>query len=331
VTRVGRATLWILGAFLVVTLLGVLLALSRLEEHAKRSCLDQGIAPEPQAGFVRQVVAGADARRIVYDDGTEVRVPLEPRRIVSSLPGITELICHLGGRERLVAVSPWCDHPPSVAGIRKVKVQPFDAEGILAAEPDLVVVDRRLHRQDLERIRLRCPAVLLLDTSRSLPHLAVSAQLLAAVLETPEAKRRADAFQDRLYGSAARIRAAAPETPPRVLVVAQWDPLYVLGRGSLIDDLLRVCGCVNVACDLEGDASGTFDEELVLARRPDWILTPREPMPDRIAQRWRNVPAVKQGRLTDGAADDLVRAGPRILDGLERLARVLRGAAGDAR
>ena len=48
-------------------------------------------------------------------------------------------------------------------------------------------------------------------------------------------------------------------------------PLYVLGPGSLLDDMMRECGGVNVACDL-GRASGPFAEELVLARRPDWIL-----------------------------------------------------------
>lgn len=329
-SRVGRATLWTLGGFLLVLVFAILLALRSLEGQLTPRCLD-GVAPAPRAEFVRSVTVGANARRVTYDDGSECSVPLEPQRIVSSLPGITELICYLGAEERLVAVSPWCDHPASVKALRRVKVQPFDAEGILAVEPDLVIVDRRLHRQDLDRIRLRCPAVLLLETSRSLEHLAVSTKLLAAVLGTPDAQARADAFKRRLDDLVAHVHRAAPAEPPRVLVVAQWEPLYVLGRGSLIDDLLRTCGCVNVACDLEGDASGTFTEELVLARRPDWILTPREPLPVRLAKRWRNLPAVMHGHLADGSADDLVRAGPRILDGLERLARVLQGAREGAR
>jgi ABC-type Fe3+-hydroxamate transport system substrate-binding protein len=65
----------------------------------------------------------------------------------------------------------------------------------------------------------------------------------------------------------------------------------------------------------------------VLARRPDWILTPRKPMPERLRERWRNVPAVKRGQFVEASADDLVRAGPRLLDGLARLADTLLGAA----
>jgi ABC-type Fe3+-hydroxamate transport system substrate-binding protein len=270
--------------------------------------------------------AAGERLEVEYDDGTRTVVPRAPGRIVSALPGITEMLVHLGALDRLVAVSSFCDHPAELRArdLPRVQVQPFGAEGVLAVRPDLLVVDRRLVRRDLQTIRRRVPAVLLLESSRSLRDLAASFDLLAQVLGTPEARERSSAWRVRLDALLARLADAAPPTPPRVLVVGQWDPLYVMARGSLLDDLLRACGCVNVACDLPGDASGTFSEELVLQRRPDWILVPREPLPERLARRWAGVPAVARGRLADGAADDLVRGGPRILDALGRLAAVLR-------
>jgi cobalamin transport system substrate-binding protein len=249
-----------------------------------------------------------------------------PQRIVSSLPGITEMVAYLGAADRLVAVSPYCDYPPEVTALPRVQVHPFDPEAVLAAHADLVIVDARLHRRDLAVIRQRVPDVLVLDTSRSLEGVAVSMEQIAEALQSDDARRRTHAWRVRMETATKRID---PGTGPGVpvLVVGQWDPLYVLGKGSLIDDLVRLCGGLNVAWDLEGDASGTFSEELVLERRPRVVLTPRTPMPERIRQRWKDVPAVKLGRIVDGSADDLVRAGPRILAGLARLAGILREAA----
>lgn len=248
-----------------------------------------------------------------------------PQRIVSTLPGITEMVCYLGACDRLVAVSPYCDYPPEVATLPRIKVHPFDVEAVLRLQPDLVIVDERLHRQDLAIIRKRVPDLLVLDTSRSLQSVSASMDRVADALGDQEAKHLAERrFKVNMLQTSLEVVSRQGSHAPRVLIVGQWDPLYAMGKGSLLDDLVRKCGGTNIAWDLEGDASNTFSEELVLERRPDWILTPRTPMPDRIRDRWKDVPAVKHGRIIDGSGDDLVRAGPRILDGLRRLSKRLR-------
>ena len=117
-----------------------------------------------------------------YPDGQDLDVRLGPQRIVSTLPGITEIVAHLGALDRLVGRSPHCDTPRTVLALPAVSVQPLSAEELLALEPDLVLLDRRLHRADLEQVLRRVDHVLLLDTSRSLDDLAASFTLLAEVL-----------------------------------------------------------------------------------------------------------------------------------------------------
>jgi ABC-type Fe3+-hydroxamate transport system substrate-binding protein len=118
--------------------------------------------------------------------------------------------------------------------------------------------------------------------------------------------------------------AAAPLASRKVLLLGQSEPLIALGPGSLLDALIRACGAENVAADL-GRASAPFPMELVRVRAPDWILLTGEPFPDSLRRAWADVPAVREGRIADARADDLVRAGPRTPDALERLGRVLRG------
>ena len=325
-TRGGRMALILTAGVLVLIAAGILMMLKLVEQRVEPACLDH-VAEAPRAGiFANTEFVGENRELVTYTDGSQTLIPRVRTRIVSALPGITEMVAFVNAGRRLVAVTEHCDYPPGVVeDLTRVSVLPFDPEGILAVAPDLLLVDLRLHRRDLDVICSRVPGVLMLDTSRSLAHLSESLAMLAMLIGDDVGRERLLYWNNHKDALLASIQKRHTETPQRVLVVAQWDPLYVLGRGALIDDLLRICGCVNVACDLESDASGTFPEELVFARRPDWILTPQKPMPERLRERWKNIPAVKQGQMTDGSADDLVRAGPRILDGLERLADTLLG------
>jgi len=303
---------------LVLPCLALLLAACGPE--APPPCLDR-VGQAPDGAYVRSAEVDGDRRRVVYADGRVVRVPLDPRRIVSTLPGLTEIVASLGALDRLVAITEHCDRPRETEGIRRISVMPFDLETLADVEADLVLVDPILNTDAVPA--KGGPAFLALE-SRTLAHLLTTVELLAAVLGTEEARLGALRFEAGL--NLARI-AAAPEpdaVPPRVLLLAESDPLYVLGPGSLLDDMLRQCGAVNVACDL-GRASGPFAEELVLARRPDWILA-LDGRPDAaLLARWASVPAVAEGRVASGAADDLLRAAPRIPAALVRLADVLHG------
>ena len=261
------------------------------------------------------VIHTVDERRIV--------VPSDPQRIVSTLPGITEAVLMLDGGGRLVGVSPHDDDVPELAGIERVSVMPIAWEALQALEPDLLLVDETLVGAEIERLRQRFPAVLPLR-SRSLADLKTSVELLAQVIGTPRALRKARRFGARLEKAVGEAVAAPGATPMRVLLLAQPDPVYALGPGSLMDDMLRTCGVVNIACDL-GRASGPFASELVKTRRPDWILVTGGRVEDVPIAQWSDVPAVLQGRVLRADSDDLVRAGPRIPAALERLADVLHG------
>lgn len=327
-SRVGRTTLLVVAGMLVVFVFATYAMLSTLDRQFRPECLDV-VADAPRAKFAHIAEeAGEDGiATIRYDLFPTLPVTMRPQRIVSTLPGITEMVAHLGAADRLVGVSPWCDMPAGAVNPARITVQPFDPEAMLAAKPDLVIIDRRLHRRDLAVIRKRAPYVLMLETSRSLPELVHSMKLLADVLGGAQAQAAAAAFRTRYEGLLAGIDPVWEDGPPRVLVLGGWDPLYAMGRGSLLDDLLRICGCSNVACDLRTDASGPFSEELILARRPAWILvTSPEPMPARLQARWKNLPAVRDGQVAPAWADDVVRGGPRILDALERLHAVLRAS-----
>jgi iron complex transport system substrate-binding protein len=300
----------------------LLLALAACGERAGSACIER-VAAAPDGAWARSVDRTEAGTRVVLLDGTAVDLPAHPQRIVSTLPSLTELVAHLAGPGALVGVSPWCDWPPEVRALPKVAVLPVDVETLKGLAPDLVLCDGTFHASSLPLLRRHFPNALPVE-SRSLPHLLATVDALAHVLGTADARARAAALRTDLE-AAVRDAATATRTPPvRVLLVGQPDPLHVLGPGSLLDDLLRVCGCANLACDL-GRASGPFSVEVVLARQPDWILTTGDPLTADLRRRWGGLPAVASGRVASANADDLLRAGPRTPAALRRLASVLRG------
>ena len=96
-------------------------------------------AARPDGAWVRTLAVEGEHTRVTLGDGTELILPAHPRRIVSTLPGLTELVAYLGGVELLVGVSPWCNFPPEVAALPKVAVMPVNVEALKALTPDLIV------------------------------------------------------------------------------------------------------------------------------------------------------------------------------------------------
>ena len=97
----------------------------------------------------------------------------------------------------------------------------------------------------------------------------------------------------------------------------------------LISDVIRVCGGRNVFSDLPA-LTPQVTREAVLAVDPDVMVAGSEAgmssQPLAIWRDWPELRAVQAGRLYLIPRDLLVRHTPRILDGTERLCRLLEAA-----
>jgi iron complex transport system substrate-binding protein len=69
-----------------------------------------------------------------------IYVEKEPKRIISLTPSITELLFAFTDTSKIIAVSNHCNAPIYVEGKKRVSSYPVDIEGIVALQPDLVVV-----------------------------------------------------------------------------------------------------------------------------------------------------------------------------------------------
>ena len=100
-----------------------------------------GTATEPvsDTGFT---VTDSRGKTISFD-----RVP---ERIVSIAPSNTEILFAVGGGDRVVGVTDWCNYPEEATTREKVggfSAKTLSIETVISLEPDVVVGDRSMHEE----------------------------------------------------------------------------------------------------------------------------------------------------------------------------------------
>lgn len=271
--------------------------------------------------------ASSPASHVVTDEtGRRVTIPDNPQRIISLSPSITETIYALGLEDRLVGDTDYCDYPP--AARQKPHVGSLlnpSLERIVALKPDLVLGDAQGNRREtadqLEHLGIPLyglGAHSLDDTLRSIEDVGrvlgqeEKAQALVASL-----RQRIQAVEQRVAGGAR----------PKVLFVVWYQPLITAGPGTFIADVIRRAGGISIADGLKGEWP-RLSLESALERDPDVILFPRTAAfsPDleqfHHLAGWKDFRAVRDNRMYF-ISDVINRPGPRLVDALEEVARIL--------
>lgn len=264
------------------------------------------------------------------DAGREVTLVAEPQRIVSLAPSNTEIVCAIDACERLVGVTDFDDYPAEVVEIDKVvTMAQVDVEAVVATEPDLVLAagNELTPSAVIDQIAdLGVPVLVLYP--ESLDEISADIQLVGmAVGRDDEAAALIEDMATRV--DAVEEAVADLERPRTFYEVSVFEgTIYTAGESSFLASLIETAGGEPIT----GDALSTSIElEELVAADPELILLGDATYdstitPESVAQRqgWEAMTAVGDGRV-EVVTDDVVitRPGPRIIDGLEALARAI--------
>jgi iron complex transport system substrate-binding protein len=271
-------------------------------------------------------MANLAPRTFVDDLGRKIYLAKAPVRIVSLAPSVTETLFAIGLDQEIVGVTQYCDYPPQAKTKAKVGYAHPNIESIVALQPDLVLAPREFIRADVlgKLEQLKIPAFIL--NARTIEEIPSHIQTLGRMVErSQEADRLATDMRQQI----AQIKAKMEPLPrPRVLYVLNSAPLITVGPGSFIHQLIELAGGANVAAQARTPYPRLNMEE-VLKADPEIIVFPvgsAEGIPEseqKLWQQWVTMSAVKQGRFHHVSSELLNRPGPRIVQGLEALARIV--------
>lgn len=284
-------------------------------------------------------------------------------RIVSLVPNATEILFALGAGDEVVGVSHECDYPPEArtrpiltGSALAPGMTPNEVDAAVSAQlasgASLYTLDERrlaelapdlLFTQELCPVcavstaqvgdavapMARCPEVLSLDPTRL-------EDVLADILHVGERLGRsaaAEALVDQLRARLERVERSTHGRPRPTVVALEWlDPPFL--GGHWVPQMLAIAGGRDPFGVAPGERSrrATWDE--IAAADPDWIVA----MPcgfdaagaaGEVAKLegnplWDGLRAVQTGRVAAVDANGCFsRPGPRLVDGIEELHRLL--------
>jgi iron complex transport system substrate-binding protein len=250
-------------------------------------------------------------------------------RIVSLAPSCTSILCALGAKQHLVAVTRWCADVAPVRGLPALGDcwRNESIEKIARLRPTLIVGSVPFHPETVARI-LTIPAQFLALNPRSLADIESDIETLSRITNRAANGRR---LLRRMHNDFAKIQRSAGKfsRPPRVYCEAWPNPR--ISSPPWVAELIALCGGKMVV-----KAGGRVSDEEIAAARPDIIVLAWAATGDRANPRmalanalWKDVPAIRHQRVFVVRDEILNTPGPPLTAGGREISRILKGFAGD--
>jgi iron complex transport system substrate-binding protein len=259
-----------------------------------------------------------------------VTIEAEPQRIISMLPSHTETLCALDACDKLIGVDDFSNYPPEVDALPKLGggLTGYDGgpdvEGIVALEPDLVLVSEYGDlAQLLEQAGLTVYAGSPQSYDDTFLFFEVLGQLtnkeIEATLLTDKVQKEVEAISNLVAGAeSVSVYYEIDSTP------------YSVGPDSFIGVLLNKAGGQTIVTAEQGDFP-QLDPEFIISSNPQVIILSDAPSGESIETLkarpgWENLQAIQNNKvfaLTAEQNDLANRPGPRIAEVVRLFAQML--------
>lgn len=269
---------------------------------------------------------------MTYTDSLGRAIALEapPQRIVSLAPSNTEILFAVGAGSQVVGRDEFSDYPPEAASIASIggSFGEYNVEAILALEPDLVLAAEINPPELVQQLEGLGLTVYYLGNPTTLEEMYTNLETVAS-LTGHDVTELVDSFKARVAAVDEKI---APLSS-RISVFYEIDATdptkpWTYGPGTFGDLLIARAGGYNIG-NIASDPYPQLSLEQVVAANPAvivlgdsmWGVTA-----DSVKARpgWEAIEAVKSNSIFPFDDNLVSRPGPRLVDGLEQLAKLLR-------
>ena len=260
-------------------------------------------------------------REITDDLSKKIKLPAQVDRAVSLAPNLTEIAFAVGAGDKLVGVTSYCDYPLEAQKIQRIgdTMNP-NIENIIALKPQIVLVSTASQIETFTKTLDEQNIAVFVTNPNSLDDIYKSIFQIGEIFSREE---KAGQIVDELKRRVAEVEAQTSTVKTKkVFLQISKESLFTVGKDSFITDLIRRAGGVSVTGDVS-TAYPKISKETALALNPDAIILSdsednREPN-----EVFKDSSAVKNGQVFRINADLISRPAPRIVDGLEQMAREL--------
>jgi iron complex transport system substrate-binding protein len=260
-----------------------------------------------------------------------VNLPVAAKTVISLAPSNTEILFAVGAGTQVVGRDMFSDYPPEAASVQDIggSMGDYNLEAIVALKPDLVLA-AEINPPDLvaslEKLGL---TVYYLPNPTTLEEMYTNLETVGTLTgHEADAATLVESLKTRVAAVDEKVMPLS-YAPTVYYEIDATDPSnpYTYGPGSFGNLLIQRAGGINIGSQLK-DPWSTISLEQLITDNPSIVLLGDAAWgetPEKIAARpgLENLDAVKNGQVFPFDDNLVSRPGPRLVDGLEALARIL--------
>ncbi len=301
------------------------------------ACSPAPVAPAPTATLepttpVAEAPTSEPAGIQITDArGQEITLAAPGQRIVSLAPSITEILFAVGAGSQVVANTQYCNYPPEADALPEIggfSAKTISIESIVALDPDLVIGGSTAQTTVAEALAPMGIPTLIFEPKSFEDVYANIAMVGLATGHSAEAEALVAEMQARVAAVEAVVAEIPAEQRPSIFYEVFDEPLLSAGPNTFIGQMMTLVGATNIFADTNEEYP-VVSAEAIVDRNPDVIVGPDSHgdklTPEQLALRpgWERINAVQNERIYLLDGDMASRAGPRLVDVLESLAKIL--------
>jgi iron complex transport system substrate-binding protein len=288
--------------------------------------------PPTEAPATEAPTASPVAETLTFTDGLgrEVTLNGHAQQIVSLAPSNTEILFAIGAGDQVIGRDQLSDFPAEAEKVTDIgpAFQELNTELIVSLKPDLVLAAEINTPEQVKQLEDLGLTVYYLKNPHSLEEMYGNLEIVAQLTgHEEETATLIESLKQRVAVVDEKI-APISSRPSVFYELDGTDPAkpFTAGKDTFITLLIERAGGQNIAADLEGYPQLSLEQ--VVSADPAFIILGDARYgvsPESIAQRpgWENLSAVKNGQVVPFNDDLVSRPGPRLVDALEELAKLL--------
>ncbi len=263
--------------------------------------------------------------------GRTLSLDPNPSRVISLAPSNTEILFAVGAGELVVGRDDFSNYPEGVLELPSVggSMGDYNLEQIASLQPNLILAAEINTPEQVKALEDLNIQVYYLSNPTDLEGVYQNLLIVGELTgRKSQAEELAHSLRARVEAVSQKL-AGVTERPKVFYELDGSEPSkpWTTGRGTFMDLLIRLAGGENVAAGMDS-SWGQFGLEALLLADPDFILLGDAAYgvtPEQVAARagWEQLTAVQAGQVIPFNDDMASRPGPRLVDGLEILARTL--------
>lgn len=265
----------------------------------------------------------SEGKQIFTDSmGNELELEKTPEKVISLSPAITEILYALDLGDKIVGTTDYCDYPEEAKNTPKMGgFNTPNLELIVDSQPDLVFISSGVQAELSNKFKELGIKTFALD-AKTVDQVIENIKTMGKLMDAQE---KAEEIASDMEKRRDAVKKAVEGLEKPLVFFEIWnEPLLSAGPETFISNILDIAGGINFAEDCETDYP-QISLEVLLDRDPDFYIAIDHRKNTDISTRpgFESLKALQNNQYYKIEDDYVTLPGPRIIQGLERVAEII--------